>query len=83
MSGEGDEATSPSFATCYAAMKASNMSLKKLIAILLPIGTTIKEVTFPLAIKLLIAIGSLFACANGERAMPPSCTSIGAYNALF
>ena len=37
----------------------------------------------PMAIKLLIAVGLLFYCADGELATPSSCTSIGAYNALL
>ena len=80
---EGDEETSPSFATYYAAIEASNALLAVLIATLLPIGGTAKEATFLTAMKLLIAAKSLFSGIDGERATPPSCTSIGAYNALL
>ena len=77
---EGDEATSPSFAAENTAIEASSASLEALIANLLPTCGTAKEATFPTAINLLIAVGSLFSCVDGERATPPSCTSIGAYN---
>ena len=60
-SGEGDEATSPSFTIRYAAIEASSASLEALIASLLPVCGTAKEATFPTAINLLIAIGSLFS----------------------
>ena len=80
MTGEGEETTSPSFTTRYVAIEASSASLEALIASVLPACGTAKEATFPTAINLLIAIGSLFSCADGERATPPSCTSIDAYN---
>ena len=64
MSGEGDEATSPSFTTRYAAIEASSASLEALIASLLPACGPAKEATFPTAIRLLIAVGSLVACAR-------------------
>ena len=83
MSGEGDEATSPSFTTRYAAIDASKALLEALIANLLPACGLAKEATFPTAIRLLIAIGSLVACTDGEWATTPSCVSMGAYNALF
>ena len=82
-SGEGDEATSPSFTTRYAAIEASSTSLEALIASLLPACGPAKEATFPIAIRLLIAIGSLVACADGEWATTPSCMSMGACNALL
>ena len=66
-----------------AAIEASNASLEVLIASLLPACGTTKEATFPTAINLLIAVGSLFSCPDGEWATPPSCTSIGAYNTLL
>ena len=50
-SGEGNEATSPSFVICYAAIEASSALLEVLIATLLPSGGTAKEATFPTAIK--------------------------------
>ena len=59
-SGEGDEATSSSFTTRYVAIQAYSALLEVLIASLLPAYGTAKEVTFPTAISLLIAIGSLF-----------------------
>ena len=81
--GEEDEATSPSFAAENAAIEASSASLEALIASLLPACGTAKEATFPTAINLLIAVGSLFSYADGERAKPPSFASIGAYNTLL
>ena len=78
-SGEGYETTVPSFTTRYVAIEASCASLEALIASLLPACGTVKEATFPTAINLLIAVGSLFSCADGERATSPSCVSIGAY----
>ena len=36
-----------------------------------------------MAIRLLIPIRSLVACANGEWATTPSCASISAYNTLI
>ena len=80
---EGDEATSPSFAAENAAIEASSASLEAFIANLLPACGTAKQATFPTAINLLIAIGFLFSCGDGERATPPFCTSIGAYNTLL
>ena len=62
---EGDEATSPSFAAENAAIEASSALLEALIASLLPACGTAKETTFPMAINLLIAVGSLFSCADG------------------
>ena len=53
-SGEGDEATSPSFTTRYAAIEASSASLEVLIASLLPACGPAKKATFPTAIRLLI-----------------------------
>ena len=82
-SGEGDEATSPSFTTRSVAIEASSASLEALIVVLLPACATLKEVGFPTAINLLIAVGLLFFCADGERATPPSCASICAYNTLL
>ena len=67
MSGEGDEAMSPFFATANAPIEASNASLESLIACLFPAGGIVKEATLPTAIKLLIAVRTLFSCANGER----------------
>ena len=75
--GEGDEATSPSFASKNAVIEASGASLEALIASLLPACGTAKEATFPTAINLLIAVGSLSSYTNGERAKPPSFASIG------
>ena len=49
----------------------------------LPTGGTAKEATFLMAIKLLIALGSLFTCTNGEWVTAPSWASIGTYNALL
>ena len=80
---EGDEATSPSFATRYEAIEASSESLEALIATLLPASGTAKEATFPTAIKPFVTVVSLFSSTDGERATLPSCTSIGAYNASF
>ena len=80
MSGEDEETTSPSFTTRYAAIEASNALLEALIASELPTCGTAKEATFPTAINLLIAVGSLFSCADGERATLPSCASISTYN---
>ena len=79
-SGEGDETMAPSFTTRYAAIEASSALLEALIASLLPTCGAMKEATFPTAINLVIAIGSLFSCADGKRATSPSCTLIGAYN---
>ena len=81
--GEGDEATPPSFVAENASIEASSASLEALIASLLPACGTAKEATFPTAINLLIAVGSLFSSANGERPTPPSYASIGAYNTLL
>ena len=81
--GEGDEATSPSFAAENAAIEASSASLEALIASLLPACGTAKEATFSTAINLLIAVGSLFSCTDGEWETSPYCTSIGAYNTLL
>ena len=75
--GEGDEATSPFFVAENAEIEASNASLEALIASLLPPCDTAKEATFPTAINLLIAVGSLFSFPDSERATPPSCASIG------
>ena len=50
-SGEGDEATSPSFTTRYVAIEASSASLEALIASLLPAFGPAKEATFPMAIS--------------------------------
>ena len=83
MSREGDEATSPSFTTHYVAIGASSASLEALIASLLLACGPAKEATFLTAIKLLIAVRSLVACADGEWATTPSCMSIGACNALL
>ena len=79
-SGEGEETTSPSFTTRYVAIEAFSASLEALIASVLPACGTVKEATFSMAINLLIAVGLLFSCADGERATPPSCASIGTYN---
>ena len=81
--GESDEATSPSFGAENSWIDASSALLEALIASLLPACGPAKEAIFPTAIKLLIAIGSFAACEDGERATPPSCASIGAYNALL
>ena len=83
MSGEGGEATSPSFTISYVAIEASSASLEALIASLLPASGTAKEDTFPMAINHMVAVGSLFSSSDGERAMLPSCTLIGAYNTLL
>ena len=80
---EGNEATSASFATENAAIEASSALLEALIASLLPACGTAKKATCPMVINLLIAVGSLFSCTDGERATPPSCASIGAYNTLL
>ena len=82
-SGEGDEVTSPSFTTRYAAIEASRASLEALIASLLPACGPAKEATFPTAIRLLIAVGSLVTCEDSEWATTPSCMSMGACNALL
>ena len=81
--GEGDEAMPSSFAICYMVIEASNVLLEVLIASLFLASGTEKEATFLMAIKFLIAIGSLSTCANGEHATPPSCTSNGIYNTLL
>ena len=83
MSGEGDEVTSPSFTTRYVAIEASSTSLEALIASLLPACGPVKEATFPMAIRLLIAVGSLVACTDSEWVTTPSCMSMGACNALL
>ena len=69
MSGEGEETTSPSFTTRYAAIEASSASLEALIASVLPACGTAKEATFPTTINLLIAVGLLFLAqmASGQR----------------
>ena len=81
--GEGDEATSSSFIIRYVAIEASSASLEVLIGSLLPACGTTKEATFPTVINLLIAVGSLFFCANGERETLLSGVLIGAYNTLL
>ena len=43
---EGDEATSPSFATANMQIEASSTLLEALIATLLPVGGTAKEAIF-------------------------------------
>ena len=83
MSGEGDEATSSSFAIFCVAIQASNVSLEALIASLLAASGTTEEAIFLTVIKLLIAVGLLCACANGEWKMPLSCALIGSYNVLL
>ena len=83
MSGEGDKATPPSFTTHYVAIEASSASLEALIASLLPACGPAKETTFTVAIRLLIAVGSLVACTDGEWATTPSCMSMGACNTLL
>ena len=83
MSGEGDKATSPSFPTRYVAIEASSALLEALIASLLPACGPAKKATFLMAIRLLIVVRSLVACANGEWATTPSCVSIGACNVLL
>ena len=80
---EGDEAASPSIAAENVAIEASSTSLEALITSLLPGCGNEKEAIFPTAINLLIAVGSLFFCTDGERATTPSCTSIGTYNTLL
>ena len=82
-SGEGGKTTSLSFAISYVAIEASGTLLEALIATLLSIGGTAKEAAFPMAIKLLIAVGSLFSCADGKQATPLFCASIGAHNVLL
>ena len=57
---------SSSFAIHYAVIDASSMTLEVLIARLLPTNGIVKEATFPIVIKLLIAIGFLFAYTDGE-----------------
>lgn len=83
MSGEGDEAPSPSFTTCYVAIEGSSVSLEVLIASLLHASGTTKEVTFPIAIKFLFVVRFLLACVDGKPTTPPSCVSICPYNALL
>lgn len=80
---EGDRATSPRFSIANVVMSASRASLEALIASLLPIGGTAKEVTSPTTIKLLIAVRTFFVSANGERETSPSFTFIGTYTALL
>ena len=63
---EGDETISSSFTIRYAAIEASSALLEALIASLLSTCGPAKEATFPTAIRLLIAVGSLVACADGE-----------------
>ena len=74
---------SSSFAIHYAVIDASSATLEVLIARLLPTNGIAKEATFPIVIKLLIAIGFLFACTDGEWAMLPSCTSNSTCDALL
>ena len=62
----------PLFCHTLRGNEASSASLEALIATLLPASGTAKEVTFLTAIKLLIAVRSLFSCADGERATPIS-----------
>ena len=83
MSGEGDRESSPPFSSTNAVMSASSALLEALIASLLPTVGTTKEATFLRAIKLLIAIELLFACANGEWETALSCALIGTCNALL
>ena len=80
---EGDEAASPSFATRYTEIEASSAFLEALIATLLPAGGTAKVVTFMMAIKLLIAVESLFSCTDGDWVTKSSCATIGACNELL
>ena len=83
MGGEGDEATSPSFTTRYVAIEVSSASLEALSGSSLPTCGPAKEATLPTAIRLLIAIGLLISCTDGEWATTPYFVSIGAYNALL
>ena len=83
ISREADEATLPSFATGHATIKTSNALLEVLIASLLLVVGSAREATLPMAIKLLIAVKSLFLYFDGEQTTMPICTSIGFYNALF
>ena len=55
---------------------------KRSLQVYCPCGPA-KEATFPIAIRLLIAVGSLVACVDGEWATTPSCLSMGACNALL
>ena len=80
MSGEGDRTSTPPIPIANTAMSTSSASLEALIASL---GGTAKEATFPMVTKLLIAVGSFFACTDDEWATAPSFASIGAYNALL
>ena len=56
---------------------------KRSLQVYCPHVALLKEATFLTAIKLLIAVGSFVACADGERGTPQSCMSIGSYNALL
>lgn len=58
-------------------------SLEAVIMILLPATGIVKESTFPMAIKSLIVVRSLFPSADVERATPPSFVSIGGCNTLL
>ena len=80
---QGDGESSPLFPTANAVMNASDALMEALIANLLLTGGTAKEATFLMAIRLLIAVRSFFDCADGEWSTTPSCTLIGAYNALL
>ena len=80
---EGDQATSPSFTTQYIVIEASRKSLEALIASLLPACGPGKEATFLMAIRLLIIVRLLVACADGKWATTPSCVLMGACNTLL
>lgn len=72
---EGDRAMCPPSPIANVVVDASSVLQEVLIASLLPKSGIPKEVTFPMAIKLLIVVKSFSACADGERAMSPSCAS--------
>ena len=72
-----------SFTTRHVAIEASSALLEALIASLLPACGPTKEATFQSAIRLLIAVGLLVACADDEWATTPSCVSMGARNTLL
>ena len=63
--------------------ESSNASMEALTASLLPACGPAKEATFPTAIRLLITVRLLVACADGEWGTTPSCVSMGACNVLL
>ena len=72
--GEGDEATSPSFITCYALIQASSASLEMLI-VTWYVQWDPNRSTLPTVNKGLFANRLLFASGEGDDAASPSFTT--------